>query len=215
MRIEGPSRHDRRYGQSYPASGVSVDAARLCYDRSPSPGEAGHALASHHLPERPSRICADTRRELPARRRRAAGLHRGRFRQRRRRPDSARHRHVDEPARVADARSRAHAARVAGARRADDHRLVGRHRRQQPRRSLRADHQGARREASAAALQARLLLFGGRQGGPAAAHARRRNGRGTRGASGADRGGARRHRANRRDGRRPSVHRAARGRAPT
>ena len=41
------------------------------------------------------------------------------------------------PARLADARSRADAARLARARRADDHRLGGRHRHQQPRRPLR------------------------------------------------------------------------------
>ncbi len=59
-----------------------------------------------------------------------------------------------------------------------------------------------------AAVQAGLFLLRGREGGPAAAHARRRDGRGTRGPRGADRERARRHRADRRDGRRPSVHRA-------
>src|SRR4030095_229155 len=59
-------------------------AARLCYDRSPLPGKAqGHEFASHHLSERPPRICAIAERELPARRRRATRLHRGRFGQRR------------------------------------------------------------------------------------------------------------------------------------
>jgi hypothetical protein len=48
--------------------------------------------------------------------------------------------------------------RVARARRADDHRLRRGHRLEQPGRSLRADHPGARREAPPQALPARLAI---------------------------------------------------------
>ena len=87
------------------------------------------AVAEDHLPERAPRLRAAARRELRARRRGRAGLHRRRFGQRRRRPGAARLRHLDQPARLADARPRADAARLARARRADDHRLGRRHRR--------------------------------------------------------------------------------------
>jgi hypothetical protein len=65
---------------------------------------------------------------------------------------SARHRHVDEPARLAGPRPRAHAARLAQARRADDHRLGGIRARTVASTST-SDHQGARGEAPAAAFK--------------------------------------------------------------
>ena len=81
---------------------------------------------------------------------------------------------------------------------------------------LRADHQGARREASA--CRAFKLGYFYSEIGKEDLRRRMRAGEtvaGLEGYASADRSGARRHRADRRDGRRASVHQAARSRAPT
>ena len=71
------------------------------------------------------------------------------------------------PLRVADARSRAHAARVAQARRADDHRLVGGHRHPTAASTCTCASSGSSRRSIACRVQARLLLLRSRQGVPA------------------------------------------------